>query len=71
MNRFKIGACGGLDWNVAANAPILKRLIAVNTLVSPGGREDPWCRLFFLGGRGGMGLVLDSGSSILKIEIRN
>ena len=37
INLFKIGARRELDVTAGAVAPILKRLIAVNTFVSPGG----------------------------------
>ena len=37
INLFKIGARRGLDVTAGAVAPILKRLIAVNTFVSPWG----------------------------------
>ena len=37
INLFKIGAHRGLDVTAGAVAPILKRLIAVNTFVSPWG----------------------------------
>ena len=37
INLFKIGARRGLDVTTGAVAPILKRLIAVNTFVSPWG----------------------------------
>ncbi len=37
INLFKIGARRGLDVTAGALAPILKRLIAVNTFVSPWG----------------------------------
>ena len=39
INLFKIGARMVLDVTVGAEAPILKRLIAVNTFVSPWGLE--------------------------------
>ena len=37
INLFKIGARRGLDVTAGAVAPILKRLIAVNTFVPPWG----------------------------------
>ena len=37
INLFKIGAHGGLDVTAGAAAPILKRLLAVNTFASPWG----------------------------------
>ena len=37
INLFKIGAHRGLDVTAGAVAPILKRLIAVNTFVPPWG----------------------------------
>ncbi len=37
INLFKIGARRGLDVTAGAIPPILKRLIAVNTFVSPWG----------------------------------
>ncbi len=37
INLFKIGARRGLDVTAGAVPPILKRLIAVNTFVSPWG----------------------------------
>ncbi len=53
INLFKIGARRGPDVAAGAVAPILKRLIAVNTFVSPWGLRIIGSDLFLLLGWGG------------------
>ncbi len=53
INLFEIGARRGLDVTAGAVAPILKRLIAVNTCVSPWGLRIIGSDLLFLLGWGG------------------
>ncbi len=48
ISLFKIGARRGLDVTAVAVAPILKRLIAVNTFVSPWGLRIIGSDFFFV-----------------------